>query len=187
MAAMDLGPMSRPCQSAGKFFEVSHGCVLASLAKLSARMLSTGSSRLTPFGFGFFERCFGQVDLVFFDERLAGGDAQSALEGVGHAADDDEGVDLVEQVVDDVDFAGDFGAADDGDEGLLGRFERLAEVGDFLFHQQAGDGGLEEVRDAFSGGMGAMRASRRRRSRRSRPARRAPSENAGSLASSSAW
>ena len=91
--------------------------------------------------------------------RLAGGDAERALEGVGHAADDDQRVDLVEQVVDDVDLAGDLGAADDGDEGLFGRFESLAEVGDFLFHQQAGDGGLEEVRDALGGGVGAVRGA----------------------------
>ncbi len=109
--------------------------------------------------FAFVQRRLGHVDLVFFDERLAGGDAEGALEGVSHAADDDQRVDLVEQVVDDVDFAGDLGAADDGDEGLLGRFERLAEIGDFLFHQQAGDGGLEEVRDAFCGGMGAVRGA----------------------------
>src|SRR5450432_3167210 len=48
MAATDLGPMSRPCQSAGKFTEVSQGWVLASGANASARTLSTGSRRLTP-------------------------------------------------------------------------------------------------------------------------------------------
>ena len=127
--------------------------------KLSARMLSTGSSRLTPFAFAFSSVCLGHVDLVFFDEGLAGGDAEGALEGVGHAADDDQGVDLVEEVLDDVDLAGDLGAADDGDEGLFRGFERLAEIGDFLFHQQAGDGGLEEMRDAFGGGVGAVRGA----------------------------
>ncbi len=87
---------------------------------------------------------------------LAGGYAQGALEGVGHAADDDQRVDLVEQVIDHVDLAGDLGAADDGDEGLFRRFQRFAEIGDLLFHQQAGDGGLEEVGDAFCRGVGAV-------------------------------
>ncbi len=41
-------------------------------------------------------------------------------------------------------------------KGFSGDFEGLAEVGDLLFHQQAGDGGLEEVGDAFRGGVGAM-------------------------------
>ncbi len=163
MAAMDLGPMSRPCQSAGKSTEQSHGWVLASAAKLVGQDVVDGQQQLDALGLGFLERVLGHVDLVFFDEALAGGHAQRALEGVSHAADDHQRVDLVEQVVDHVDFAGDLGAADDGHEGLLGRFEGLAEVGDFLFHQQAGHGGLEEVRDALGGGVGAMGASRRRR------------------------
>ena len=37
-------------------------------------------------------------------------------------------------------LSGDLGAADDGDEGLLGCFESLAQVGEFLFHEQAGGG-----------------------------------------------
>ena len=133
--------------------------MLASGANLSARTLSTGSSRFDALGLGLVEGRLGHVDLVLFNERLAGGDAQGALEGVGHAADDDQRIDLVEQVVDDVDLAGDLGAADDGHEGLFGRFQGLAEIGDLLFHQQAGDGGLEEVGDAFSGGVGAMRGA----------------------------
>ena len=47
---------------------------------------------------------------------------------------------LFEQVVDDVDLVGDLGAADDGDEGLVGLGERLAEVGELLLHEQAGGG-----------------------------------------------
>ena len=136
--------------------EVSQGWVLASGAKLVGEDVVDWEQEIDALCLCFFERGLGHVDFVFFDERLAGGDAEGALEGVGHSADDDESVDLVEQVIDDVDFAGDFGAADDGDEGLLGRFEGLAEVGDFLFHQQAGDGGLEEMGDALRGGMGAV-------------------------------
>ncbi len=44
---------------------------------------------------------------------------------------------------------------------LLWRFKRLAEIGDFLFHQQAGHGGLQKVRNAFSGCMRAMRRAER--------------------------
>lgn len=39
--------------------------------------------------FGFGQGFFGDVDLVFFNQRFAGGDTESALEGVGHATDDD--------------------------------------------------------------------------------------------------
>ena len=50
-------------------------------------------------GLGFGERVFRHFDLVLFDEALAGLDAERALEGVGHAAHDDQRVDLVEQAL----------------------------------------------------------------------------------------
>ena len=43
--------------------------------------------------------------------------------------------------------------------GLLGMLERLAEIGDFFFHQQAGHGGLEVVRNALSRGVRAVRGA----------------------------
>ena len=89
----------------------------------------------------------------------AGRHAQRALESVCHAANDDQRIDLVEQVVDHVYLAGDLGAADDGHERLFRRFQGLAEIGNFLFHQQAGYCGLEEVGDALGGGVGAMRGA----------------------------
>ena len=82
----------------------------------------------------------GDVDLVGFDEGFAGGLALRVEEGVGHAAADEEGVGFVEQVVDDLDLVGDLGAADDGDEGLVGFGDGLAEVVELLLHQQAGGG-----------------------------------------------
>ena len=109
--------------------------------------------------FAFSSVCFGEFDLVFFDERLGGLDAERAIEGVRHAADDDQRVDFVEKVLNDVDLAGDFRSAEDGHEWFLRRFERLAEIGDFLLHQQSGDGGLEVVRNALRGGVRAVRGA----------------------------
>ena len=40
---------------------------------------------------------------------------------------------------------------------MLRRLERLAEVGDFLFHQQSGNGGLEIVRNALRRSVRAVR------------------------------
>ncbi len=80
-------------------------------------------------------------------------------EGVGHAAADDDGVGFVEEVVDDVDLVGDLGSADDGDEGLVGFGEGLAEVGELLLHEQAGGGMFDEVGDALGGGVGAVGAA----------------------------
>jgi hypothetical protein len=88
--------------------------------------------------FGFGEGGFGDVELVGFDEGLAGGLALGVEEGVGHASADDDGVGLGEEVVDDHDFVGDFGSADDGDEGLDGVSDGFAEVLELLVHEEAG-------------------------------------------------
>ena len=49
----------------------------------------------------------------------ADGIAQSVHKGVGHAAADDQGIDLFQQVVDNADLVGNLGAAQDSDEGAL--------------------------------------------------------------------
>ena len=64
------------------------------------------------------ERGLGDVDLVGFDERLAGCLALGVEEGVGHASADDQRGGAIEKAVDDVDLVGDLGSADDRDEGL---------------------------------------------------------------------
>lgn len=69
---------------------------------------------------------------------------------------DDEGVDLLEEVIDDVQLIGDLRTAEDGDEraGRIG--QSLAHDGHFLLHEEAADSG-QIVRYAGRGGMGAVR------------------------------
>ena len=50
--------------------------------------------------------------------------AQGLQEGVSHAAADDEGVDLFQQVVDDADLIGNLSAAEDCNERTLRVLER---------------------------------------------------------------
>ena len=71
-----------------------------------------------PAGLG--EEAFGEIDLVALDEAFADFLALGEEEGVGHGAADEEGVALAEELLDDVDFVGDFCAAEDGDEGVGG-------------------------------------------------------------------
>jgi hypothetical protein len=111
------------------------------------------------FGLRLFQSGFGDFDLVGFDEGFAGALALGVEEGVGHAAADDDGVSLVEKIVDDLNLVGDLGSADDGDEGLVGFGEGFAEVSEFFLHQQAGGGDFDEVGDAFGGGVGAVGAA----------------------------
>jgi hypothetical protein len=57
----------------------------------------------------------GGVGEVVLAERLADIGAAGGEEGVGHAAADDQRVDLLDEVHEQVDLGGDLGAADDGD------------------------------------------------------------------------
>ena len=99
-----------------------------------------------------------EVHLVLFAQRGADRAALRLGEGVGHAAADDDGVALVDQVVDDVDLVGNLRAAQDGNErtGRVGK--RLAHDGDFLLDQEAADS-RQVVGNAGSRGMRAVRGA----------------------------
>ena len=56
---------------------------------------------------------------IVLDERLPRLDTDRPEEGAGHRAADDQRVDLGQQLLDDVDLAGDLRAAEDGDERLF--------------------------------------------------------------------
>ena len=104
----------------------------------------------------FREQILGEFDLVFLDERFAGGEALRAQEGVCHGAADDQAVDHLAEVLDDFDFVGDFGAAEDGDAGARRIGGGHAEILQFLLHEESG-GGLRDVLDhALGGSVGAM-------------------------------
>ena len=108
---------------------------------------------------GLLQKVFREFDLVRFDQRLAYGLALRLEEGIGHAAADDEGVDFAQQILDDADFVAHFCAAENGYEGTLRIFESTAQILEFLFHEQAGGGFLDELRDADRRGMGAVGSS----------------------------
>ena len=104
----------------------------------------------------FGEELFGEFDLVFLDERFAGGQALRAQEGVGHGAADEQAVDHLAQVLDDFDFVGDLGAAEDGDAGARRIGGGHAEILQFLLHEQSGGGLLDELDHALGGSVGAV-------------------------------
>ena len=157
--SMVLGPMSRPIQSAGKFSVSVEDLGVGVGGEFVGEDVIDGQQEADTVGLGFGESFFGGLDLVGFEQRLADFLTLGFEEGVGHAAADEQRIDLAEQVVDDFDFVGDFGSAENRDEGPLGRFEGLAHVVQFFFHQQAGGGLLHEVSDAFGRGVGAMGAA----------------------------
>src|SRR6185369_9330981 len=78
-------------------------------------------------------------------------------EGEGHAAAYDDLVDLVAQVFQDLDLAGDLGAAQDGDQRPDRVLHGLVEVVHLVFHQEAGGDHGDEVGDRLHGGVGPVR------------------------------
>ena len=77
-----------------------------------------------------------QLDLVFLAERGADLAALCLGEGVGHAAADDDGVALVDQVFDNADLVGNLSAAQDCNERTSRIAQGLAHDRDFLLDQE---------------------------------------------------
>ena len=99
------------------------------------------------------------VQLGVVAQALADLVALGLQEGVGHAAADDQGIDLLEQVGDDIQLVRDLGAAQNGGEGTLGIVHGVAEVLDLLLHQVADSGVLDIVGDACGGAVCAVAAA----------------------------
>ncbi len=91
----------------------------------------------------------------------AHGQALRLEERVGHGPADEERIDAVEQVLDHLEFVRDLRAAEDGDERPLGRSQRLAEVFDFVGHQESGSRLGHVVHDALGRGVRAVRRPER--------------------------
>ena len=115
-----------------------------------------GKEELDAAGFSLCKRGAGDVEFIELDEGFAGCLTLRVEKGVGHGAADEESVDAIEESIDDGDFIGDLGAADDGDEGAVGLGGGLGKVGELLVHEQAGGGLRDEVGDALGGGVGAV-------------------------------
>ena len=111
--------------------------------------------QLNALGRGLGHHVLAVVQLLVVHQGGAHAAALSGQEGEGHAAADDQGVYLLQKVIDDVQLVGNLGAAQNGDEGTLGIGQGLAHDGDFLLHQVAADGG-QIVRHTGGGGVGTV-------------------------------
>ena len=110
---------------------------------------------LDALGLGLGHHFLTIVDLLVVHQGLADVVALGGQEGEGHAAADDQGVHLLQQVVDHVQLVGDLGTAQDGHEGTLRIGQSLAHDGNFLLHQVAADGG-QVIRHTGGGGVGTV-------------------------------
>ena len=100
-----------------------------------------------------------RVELLVFDERLADRDAARLEERVGHRAADEQAVDFAQHVLDDLDLVRHLRAAQDRDKRPLRCFERVAEILQFLLHQQTGRRPGKMMGDALNRGVRAVRSA----------------------------
>ncbi len=123
--------------------------------ELGSALVVDRQEELHAVGLGLGKHLLGVIKTVRLEQGLANLEALGLLEGIGHAAADDDGVGLLEQVVDDVDLVGDLGTAEDSDEGTLGIVQSLAHDAQFLLDEQASVGG-QIGGNTGGGGVGAV-------------------------------
>src|SRR5699024_4722744 len=112
-----------------------------------------GQQQLYALLLGLLHHVLAVVDLLVVHQAGANLVALGSQEGVGHAAADDQGVHLLQQVADHVQLVGNLGAAQDGGEGTNGIVHGVAQVADLLLHQVANSGILDVVGHAGGGAM----------------------------------
>ena len=106
------GPTSRIISSASTLAD-RHDAVAGMGLELAGDQRIDRQQDLAAGGLGLLHDLAGGVDEVLLAERLADIDAARGEEGVGHAAADDEDVDLLHEVAEQVELGRDLGAADD--------------------------------------------------------------------------
>src|SRR5690606_16318598 len=98
---------------------------------------------------GLIQQLAGEIEAVFFHQRVAGVSAACFDEGVSHAAADEQVVHKINEPFEQQYFVAHFGAADDGGERAGGVVEHFIGVVYFGFHEVA-EGfvvGIEKLRD----------------------------------------
>lgn len=94
---------------------------------------------LDVLGLGLLDQLGNGLGAGLVEERVANGEVvEDLLEGESHATADDEGVNLVKQVVDELDLVRDLGTAQNGKERSLRGLESLGEVVELLLHEETG-------------------------------------------------
>ena len=123
----------------------------------SASTWSTGSSSAN-FALRRFQHQFArEIELVVLHERLPDRQPLRLEKCVSHRAADQHRVGELHQILHHFDFVGNFRAAQHGDKRPIGIRNRLAEIRELFFHQQARRSLPDEFRNAHHGRMRAMR------------------------------
>src|SRR5579862_3846783 len=97
--------------------------------------------------FRILQNLAGEVELVIFDAALANLHALGFEERISHGAADDEGIDFVEQILNDCYFIADSATPENGDKGSFGMLHSSAQVFELFFHEQTGGRFLNKLCD----------------------------------------
>ena len=120
-----------------------------------------GEKNLDALGSGGLEHLAAVGYLLILAKRGADLKALSLLEGVSHAAADDERINLIKEALDDRELIGDLSAAENSDERTDRILDRVAEELDFLLEEEARNGGLQIVGDDGRRSVGAVSRTER--------------------------
>src|SRR6266567_1777562 len=104
---------------------------------------------------GFDDEVTSHVEFTLFKQRVADLVPLGFQEGVCHTATDEQGIDYADETLQDSNFVGDFGTADDSGKGSPGMFERRSEEVDFLLHQETCHA-WQVMGNPFGRGMGTV-------------------------------
>lgn len=114
-----------------------------------------GEDELDTLLLGLLDKVADSLGTGLIEEGVSDGDVlEGFLEGESHTTADDEGVDLVKEIVNELDLVGDLGTTEDGKEGALRLLKGLGEVLELLLDEETG-GLLGEV-DTDHGGVGTV-------------------------------
>ena len=146
-----MGVFENPTLAAGTL------AVAKAMAESDATtVIGGGDSAAAVQQMGLGHHVLAVVELAVVAQALANLVALGLQEGVGHAAADDQRVDLLQQVGDDVQLVCNLGAAQNSGEGTLGIVHGVAEILDLLLHQVADSGILDIVGHTGGGAVSAV-------------------------------
>lgn len=109
------------------------------LVELVGSDVVNGQDELDVLGLGLLNQASNGLGTSLVEEGVTNGDVvEGLLEGESHTTADDEGVDLVQEVVNELDLVSDLGTTEDGEERTLRRLESLGKVVELLLHEETG-------------------------------------------------
>ena len=115
--------------------------------------------QLYALGLGLFQHFAAIVQLAVIAQALANLVALCLYKGIGHAAANDQRVDLFQQVGDHIQLVGNLGAAQNSGEGANRIVYGIAQIADLFFHQVAHSGVLNILGHTHGGAVGAVAAA----------------------------